>query len=811
MKKILSILLLYFISVPALLAQQQYYDWYITGGPGAMAYYGDLSHKISSARINLPAYQLSIGRNISSSLALTLQGSYGRISANDRARDWNGALLTDNVNFSRGLNFQTDIRNASLLLSYRLNNGQVLSKHAALAPYFYGGIGVTDFTVYGDLYDENRQPYYYWSDNTIRDQPQQPSNEATAQVTGQDGNFETRLSGLATEQNYPTQVLSIPAGAGLKSQVIQRFSANLQAGANFTFSGYLDDVNGMYKSDYTSPEQAYAANPTGIMRDQRGNGGNDLYFAAFFSIGYHFNCKKKSFTPPVVYTGFSSPQTTVAMQKKPTDDANQPEDEPTPPPINNSTVAPAPETGLASPKQNTQPQNPNRNNLLENPDRQTVDINLRIMLEDGKMVVDTDSRQLKNSGAANKPGQRIDPSQEINNPADVELENDSDDVEVPSRKRGVDANVPPGKRPTQSSGNTALADDVRRLQQQVDSLKRTGMNAPTTSSFNTPNASRNNSSTSSSVQEDTALATEKAPNPQALNGSQGRTNANNQESPNNSAEIAVLKREVELLRQDLNRERSRSNNTRPQETMVGTQPERGPNTVTAVVPSNTGRQYGKKEMQQLENELAGVQTQLNELRSQKKIEPDTTLDNKIDSLLNLVSTIQTMNATQADQNSLNQNNARLLQQTQLTDSLQKQILNLNQSLKTMEKGLAAGIDTLSMGVPYTALGSTVVYYDVNMAQLKEADKQRLTVLGKKLKAEPSVLLLIKGFTDQTGNADYNLKLSQKRAENVKNYFIHQLGVQPEQILINYFGQQKSSSTAGNAYDRRVELELFREN
>jgi outer membrane protein OmpA-like peptidoglycan-associated protein len=215
-------------------------------------------------------------------------------------------------------------------------------------------------------------------------------------------------------------------------------------------------------------------------------------------------------------------------------------------------------------------------------------------------------------------------------------------------------------------------------------------------------------------------------------------------------------------------------------------------------------------MKQLENELAGIQSQLDGLRSQKKIEADTTIDNKIDSLMNLVSTIQNNKTSQNDQNSLDQNAANL-RQTQLADSLQRQILSLNQSLKNMEKGLAAGIDTLSMGVPYTALGSTVVYYDVNMAQLKEADKQRLTILGRKLKLEPSVLLLIKGFTDQTGNADYNLKLSQKRAENVKNYFITQLGVQPEQILINYFGQQKSSSSAGNAYDRRVELELFREN
>jgi hypothetical protein len=46
-----------------------------------MGYYGDLSHKISSAKINVPAYQLSIGRNISPSLALTCKAAMAAFQA----------------------------------------------------------------------------------------------------------------------------------------------------------------------------------------------------------------------------------------------------------------------------------------------------------------------------------------------------------------------------------------------------------------------------------------------------------------------------------------------------------------------------------------------------------------------------------------------------------------------------------------------------------------------------------------------------------------------------------------------------------
>ncbi|MDO1447656.1 OmpA family protein [Rhodocytophaga aerolata] len=796
MKKIFSLLILSYLCIPVLLAQQQYYQWSVTAGSGAMTYNGDLSHTLRSAKINAPAYQLSIGRTISPSLALTLQGSYGHISANDRARDWSGNLQTDNLNFTRGLNFQTTIRNASLLLTYRLNNGQVLSKHAAVAPYVYAGIGITDFTVYGDLYGANGQRYYYWDDNTVRNLPQQPANEASAQVIGQDRKFETKLSGMATEQTYPTQVFTIPAGVGLQFRISDRLSANLQAGANFTNTGYLDDVNGSYRSEYTSPEQAYAANPTGIIRDKRGNEENDLYFAAFLSVGYHFNFNKKSFTPPVAYAGHTSAMATASALEKKTDeqenDTEQPEEEPVTP--SSQTNSKALDTPPAPPRtQQPVTSTTEANRETSPPTRQTVDINLRILLEDGKMRVDTINQTLTEPVNLMGPQQQTTTVEELNKSANRQFSaEDTIPLKVPVR-RIPDETARPGTATIQGVTDTALAEEVSKLRREIDSLKRT------------PNPSV---PTRMQAQPEPATSSQEKQTDIPADQRQTQQNQRLQAQPNNTAEIAALRREVDLLRQELLRERNTPTRQAPPQVI----------TRERVVTPNVGLgvqagsgQYTEKEMEQLQNQLTSIQTQLDTLRTQNKVDADPAVDNRIDSLLNLVNRLQTMNAAPAGQANIRQNEAQKAEQDALIQSLQNQVAGLNESLKNMETNVAAGIDTLSLGVPYTALGNTVVYYNINDAQLKEADKQRLSILGRKLKAEPAVLLLVKGFTDQTGNADYNLKLSQKRAENVKNYFVTQLGVKPEQILINYFGQQKASASSSSAYDRRVELELFREN
>ena len=132
-------------------AQQPYYQWRLGGGVGTMAYYGDLSYRTKTTQFTFPAYHLFLEKRVSPSFGIQLNGSLGRISANDRTRNWKGDLVTDNPDFGRALNFRTDIRSASLVFNYHFDNGKLFSKYSTFAPYVFVGAGVTNFAVYGDL------------------------------------------------------------------------------------------------------------------------------------------------------------------------------------------------------------------------------------------------------------------------------------------------------------------------------------------------------------------------------------------------------------------------------------------------------------------------------------------------------------------------------------------------------------------------------------------------------------------------------------------------------------------------------------
>ena len=71
-------------------------------------------------------------------------------------------------------------------------------------------------------------------------------------------------------------------------------------------------------------------------------------------------------------------------------------------------------------------------------------------------------------------------------------------------------------------------------------------------------------------------------------------------------------------------------------------------------------------------------------------------------------------------------------------------------------------------------------------------------------------LEINGHTDNTGNAEHNLKLSQDRAEAVKRY-ITSKGISPDRITTSGFGDTEpvsSNYTAkGRALNRRVEFKV----
>jgi OOP family OmpA-OmpF porin len=72
----------------------------------------------------------------------------------------------------------------------------------------------------------------------------------------------------------------------------------------------------------------------------------------------------------------------------------------------------------------------------------------------------------------------------------------------------------------------------------------------------------------------------------------------------------------------------------------------------------------------------------------------------------------------------------------------------------------------------------------------------------------NVKVLVEGHTDSTGSASYNLRLSQKRADAVKNNFVSN-GVAEDRIISKGYGETKpvqpNETADGRAANRRVEV------
>ena len=104
-------------------------------------------------------------------------------------------------------------------------------------------------------------------------------------------------------------------------------------------------------------------------------------------------------------------------------------------------------------------------------------------------------------------------------------------------------------------------------------------------------------------------------------------------------------------------------------------------------------------------------------------------------------------------------------------------------------------------------------FDFDKADLKPQGKEQIKTYSKKVRAEMSRADKIKitGYTDSTGSADYNKKLSLRRAETVRDYLIS-LGVDRNKLEVGGAGETNpiadNSTNEGRAKNRRVEVEVI---
>jgi len=108
-------------------------------------------------------------------------------------------------------------------------------------------------------------------------------------------------------------------------------------------------------------------------------------------------------------------------------------------------------------------------------------------------------------------------------------------------------------------------------------------------------------------------------------------------------------------------------------------------------------------------------------------------------------------------------------------------------------------------------GSVAVYgilFDFDKATLKPGAEKVLLEMVKLMKSSPDLKVEIQGHTDNVGGKDYNLRLSQERAEAVKKFLVL-YGIEAGRLTTQGFGLDQPVATndteEGRALNRRVEL------
>ena len=110
-----------------------------------------------------------------------------------------------------------------------------------------------------------------------------------------------------------------------------------------------------------------------------------------------------------------------------------------------------------------------------------------------------------------------------------------------------------------------------------------------------------------------------------------------------------------------------------------------------------------------------------------------------------------------------------------------------------------------------AVGLPVLHFKLGKSELTDASMSDLNAIAEKLKARPNVRVEISAFTDSSGSAELNKKLSLKRAGMVKDMLVAK-GVAPENLkpvgrgATNFLAT--NATQEGREMNRRVEFTIF---
>lgn len=103
--------------------------------------------------------------------------------------------------------------------------------------------------------------------------------------------------------------------------------------------------------------------------------------------------------------------------------------------------------------------------------------------------------------------------------------------------------------------------------------------------------------------------------------------------------------------------------------------------------------------------------------------------------------------------------------------------------------------------------SLKVQFDTDKSDIKPQYHNEIAKVGEFMKQNPTTTAVIEGHTDRVGSYDYNMKLSQRRAESVVSYLADKFGIERSRLSAKGYGYTRpigyNSDPAGRAMNRRI--------
>ncbi|HUU14136.1 MAG TPA: OmpA family protein [Terriglobia bacterium] len=185
-------------------------------------------------------------------------------------------------------------------------------------------------------------------------------------------------------------------------------------------------------------------------------------------------------------------------------------------------------------------------------------------------------------------------------------------------------------------------------------------------------------------------------------------------------------------------------------------------------------------------------------------------------------------ASQAEENALQAAHARELAERaraefeRIAESARQEAQVAREEVERVRKEREAELDRMQKALSQIAetrrtalglvmnLGEDTLRFDFDKATLRPENRELLSRIAGVLLTSRGYRIDVFGHTDDIGTEEYNLRLSQRRAQSVRNYLV-EAGVDPEIISTKGFGKSSprapGTAPAARAANRRVEIAI----